>query len=90
MSNQFKILKNAKKFSKSSQKWLRRQINDPFVVKAKTEGWRSRSAFKIIEIDKKFNLVKLVSGDKMSNMSEMTRYYRASRSLVQDYVDADI
>jgi len=42
------------------------------------------------EIDKKFNLVKLVSGDKMSNMSEMTRYYRASRSLVQDYVDADI
>ena len=42
------------------------------------------------EIDKKFDLVKLVSGDKMSNMSEMTRYYRASRSLVQDYVDADI
>ena len=58
MSNQFKILKNAKKFSKSSQKWLRRQINDPFVFKAKTEGWRSRSAFKIIEIDKKFKIFK--------------------------------
>ncbi|MCE2688007.1 MAG: RlmE family RNA methyltransferase [Rickettsiales bacterium] len=58
MSGQFKILKNAKKFSKSSQKWLRRQINDPFVVKAKSEGWRSRSAFKIIEIDKKFKIFK--------------------------------
>ena len=41
------------------------------------------------EIDKKFNLVKLISGDKMSKMSEMARYYRAPRSLVQDYVDAD-
>lgn len=41
------------------------------------------------KIDKKFNLVNLVSGNKMSKMSEMTRYYRASRSLVQDYVDTD-
>ncbi len=58
MAGSFKVLKNAKKFSKSSQKWLRRQINDPFVAKAKTEGWRSRSAFKIIEIDKKFKIFK--------------------------------
>lgn len=41
------------------------------------------------EIDKKFNLVKLISVDKMSKMSEMQRYYRAPRSLVQDYLDAD-
>jgi hypothetical protein len=44
------------------------------------------NAFISDDIDKKFNLVKLVSGDKIS---EISRYYRASRSLIQDYVDVD-
>ena len=56
MPQKFHSLKNSKKFSKSSQKWLLRQVNDPFVERAKIEGWRSRATFKIIEIDKKFNL----------------------------------
>ena len=43
---------------KSSQKWLLRQINDPFIERAKAEGWRSRAAFKIIEIDQKFKIFK--------------------------------
>lgn len=51
-------LKKAKRLKKSSQKWILRQINDPFVERAKLEGWRSRAAFKIIEIDEKFKIFK--------------------------------
>lgn len=58
MPQKFQTLKKSKKFSKSSQKWLLRQVNDPFVEKAKIEGWRSRATFKIIEIDQKFKLFK--------------------------------
>lgn len=58
MPQKFQRLKKSKKLTKSSQKWLLRQINDPFVERAKAEGWRSRAAFKIIEIDQKFKLFK--------------------------------
>ncbi len=58
MPQKFQTLKKAKRLKKSSQKWLLRQINDPFVEKAKADGWRSRAAFKIIEIDEKFKLFK--------------------------------
>lgn len=58
MPQKFQNLKKGKRLKKSSQKWLLRQINDPFVEKAKLEGWRSRAAFKIIEIDEKFKLFK--------------------------------
>lgn len=51
-------LKTAYKRTLSSQKWLERQLNDPYVVKAKAEGWRSRAAFKLIEIDDRFHLIK--------------------------------
>lgn len=42
----------------SSTLWLRRQLNDPYVVKAKALGYRSRAAFKLIELDEKFRLIK--------------------------------
>lgn len=42
----------------SSTLWLRRQLNDPYVKKAKAMGYRSRAAFKLIELDEKFNLLK--------------------------------
>ena len=42
----------------SSQRWLQRQLNDPYVARAKAEGWRSRAAFKLEEIDKKYGLLK--------------------------------
>jgi len=42
----------------SSSRWLTRQLNDPYVKKAKAEGYRSRAAFKLIELDDKFGLVK--------------------------------
>lgn len=51
-------LKKAKRLKNSSQKWLLRQLNDPFVKQAQIEGYRSRAAFKIIEIDKKFKIFK--------------------------------
>jgi 23S rRNA (uridine2552-2'-O)-methyltransferase len=51
-------LKTAKKRTLSSQKWLERQLNDPFVARAKREGFRSRAAYKLIEIDDKHRLLK--------------------------------
>ena len=58
MPQKFQQLKKSKKFSKSTKKWLLRQVNDQFVEKARNEGWRSRSTFKIIEIDEKFKIFK--------------------------------
>jgi len=41
-----------------STRWLERQLNDPYVRRAKAEGYRSRSAYKLIELDEKFGLLK--------------------------------
>jgi 23S rRNA (uridine2552-2'-O)-methyltransferase len=46
------------KRKQSSKLWLERQLNDPYVAKAKREGYRSRAAFKLIEIDDKYRLLK--------------------------------
>jgi 23S rRNA (uridine2552-2'-O)-methyltransferase len=58
MRNKFTAVKTAKRRTKSSTAWIKRQINDPFVKKAQEEGWRSRAAFKIIEIEDKFKIFK--------------------------------
>ena len=50
-------LKNARKLTTSSQRWLQRQLNDPYVAAAKAQGWRSRAAFKLIELDEKYHLI---------------------------------
>jgi 23S rRNA (uridine2552-2'-O)-methyltransferase len=42
----------------SSQRWLERQLNDPYVREAKAKGYRSRAAFKLVELDRKFHLLK--------------------------------
>jgi len=42
----------------SSKLWLERQLNDPYVAKAKRDGYRSRAAYKLLEIDDKFRLLK--------------------------------
>src|ERR1700759_2877558 len=42
----------------SSKLWLERQLNDPYVAKARREGYRSRAAFKLVEIDDKYRLLK--------------------------------
>ena len=51
-------IKLKKKHSQSSRDWLTRQLNDPYVRAAKQEGWRSRAAFKLIELDKKFHFLR--------------------------------
>ncbi|HTV35458.1 MAG TPA: RlmE family RNA methyltransferase [Xanthobacteraceae bacterium] len=51
-------LKPDKRRTPSSRAWLTRQINDPYVARAKREGLRSRAAFKLAEIDDKFHLFK--------------------------------
>src|ERR1700743_1844805 len=42
----------------SSKLWLERQLNDPYVARAKREGYRSRAAYKLIEIDDKYHVLK--------------------------------
>ena len=44
--------------STSSKRWLDRQLNDPYVARARKEGFRARAAFKLIEIDDKHRLLK--------------------------------
>ena len=40
------------------QKWLQRQLNDPYVRAAQEQGWRSRAAFKLLELDERFRLIR--------------------------------
>jgi 23S rRNA (uridine2552-2'-O)-methyltransferase len=51
-------LKSARKHRASSQRWLERQLNDPYVTAAKREGFRSRAAYKLAEIDDKHRFLK--------------------------------
>lgn len=51
-------VKTARGRTTSSQKWLQRQLNDPYVARAKREGWRSRAAYKLIEMDEKVHFLK--------------------------------
>jgi 23S rRNA (uridine2552-2'-O)-methyltransferase len=51
-------VKRGKGRSVSSRRWLERQLNDPYVVRAKREGYRSRAAFKLVEIDDKYRFLK--------------------------------
>ncbi|EFH11564.1 RlmE family RNA methyltransferase [Pseudoroseomonas cervicalis] len=51
-------LRTAKGRTTASQRWLERQLNDPYVRAAKAAGWRSRAAFKLIELDEKYKLLK--------------------------------
>lgn len=51
-------VKTAKNRTAQSTRWLERQLNDPYVRAAKAAGWRSRAAFKLIELDEKFGLLK--------------------------------
>jgi 23S rRNA (uridine2552-2'-O)-methyltransferase len=54
----FERVKTARKRSAQSTRWLSRQLNDPYVKRAKAEGWRSRAAYKLIELDDALKLIK--------------------------------
>ena len=51
-------VKTAKSRSPASARWLARQLNDPYVTAAKQQGLRSRAAFKLLELDEKFHLIR--------------------------------
>jgi 23S rRNA (uridine2552-2'-O)-methyltransferase len=58
-SRQLRVrLRDARKHRPSSQRWLERQLNDPYVAAAQREGWRSRAAFKLMEMDDKYHFLK--------------------------------
>jgi 23S rRNA (uridine2552-2'-O)-methyltransferase len=51
-------LRTARGRSTASQRWLSRQLNDPYVAAARAQGYRSRAAFKLIELDARFALLR--------------------------------
>ncbi len=59
-------VKRARKFSHSSQLWLNRQLNDPYVKRAREAGYRSRAAFKLVEMDDRLKFLK--SGQRLVDL----------------------
>lgn len=53
-----KRVKTAKGRTASQVRWLERQLNDPYVKQARADGYRSRAAYKLIELDEKFGLIR--------------------------------
>lgn len=51
-------VKTARRRNTSSTRWLQRQLNDPYVAAAKREGYRSRAAYKLLELDERFGFLK--------------------------------
>jgi 23S rRNA (uridine2552-2'-O)-methyltransferase len=51
-------VKTARKRTAQSTRWLERQLNDPYVRRAKAEGYRSRAAYKLLELDERFGFLK--------------------------------
>ncbi|MEP3421424.1 MAG: RlmE family RNA methyltransferase [Erythrobacter sp.] len=51
-------VRTAKKRTASQVRWLERQLNDPYVKQAKADGYRSRAAYKLIELDDRFSLIR--------------------------------
>ena len=51
-------VKTARKRTASSTRWLERQLNDPYVKRARAENYRSRAAYKLLELDERFGLLK--------------------------------
>jgi 23S rRNA (uridine2552-2'-O)-methyltransferase len=54
-------VKTARGRTAASNRWLERQLNDPYVRRAKAEGYRSRAAYKLIELDERFGLLRGVT-----------------------------
>jgi len=50
-------VKTAKRRTAASTRWLERQLNDPYVARARAEGYRARSAYKLVEMDDRFHLL---------------------------------
>jgi len=60
-----KKIKKDKKRKSSSTRWIGRQLNDPYVLETQKRGYKSRAAFKLLQINDKFNFIK-----KNTNLSK--------------------
>jgi 23S rRNA (uridine2552-2'-O)-methyltransferase len=82
-----KRVKTARGRTASSNRWLARQLNDPYVRQAKAEGYRSRAAYKLIELDEKFGVLKGVHrvidlGIAPGGWSQVVRKRRPTAAIV--------
>ncbi len=78
----------------SSTLWLHRQLNDPYVARAKREGYRSRAAYKLIELDEKFRFLKpgarvVDLGCAPGGWCQVAAKAGASKVVGIDYLDVD-
>ncbi len=96
-SSKQKINKN--KRTESSRKWISRQLNDPYVSEAQKRGYRSRSAFKLLQINEKFNLLKsgmsiidlgCAPGGWLQVMSEVINKNNKGKIIGIDLLETDI
>jgi 23S rRNA (uridine2552-2'-O)-methyltransferase len=86
-----KIKKNR---TASSKQWIERHINDPYVHRAQVEGWRARAAFKLLELDEKFGLLKrgmkvIDLGAAPGGWSQVVLKHGASRVVGVDLLPID-
>ena len=87
-------VKTAKKRKVSSTRWLQRQLNDPYVKQSKAEGRRSRAAYKLIQIDEKFKILKpnqtvLDLGAAPGSWSEVIAGISNTKVIAIDKLDMD-
>ena len=87
-------VKTAKKRKISSTRWLQRQLNDPYVKQSKAEGRRSRAAYKLIQIDEKFKILKpnqiiLDLGAAPGSWSEVIASISNTKIIAIDKLDMD-
>jgi 23S rRNA (uridine2552-2'-O)-methyltransferase len=80
-------VKTARKRTAASTRWLERQLNDPYVRRAKAEGYRSRAAYKLIELDERFGLLRGVKrvidlGIAPGGWSQVVRRQNANARIV--------
>ena len=90
-----KHIRTAKGRKVSSTRWLERQLNDPYVKRAKAENYRSRAAYKLIELDERFGLLKGVKhvvdlGIAPGGWSQVVRRTTSGAKIVGiDYLPTD-
>ena len=87
-------VKTAKGRKISSTRWLKRQLNDPYVKQAKIDGYRSRAAYKLRELNEKFHLlykgqVIVDLGAAPGGWSQIAREYKAARILGIDILPVE-
>jgi 23S rRNA (uridine2552-2'-O)-methyltransferase len=87
-------LRDPRGFGSSSQRWLSRQLNDPYVTAARQQGWRSRAAFKLMELDDRFHLIKrgavvIDLGSAPGGWSQVAQRRGAAMVVAMDLLEMD-